>query len=128
MKPIKIVVIAFTLVIGGVIASWLSVTVPSHTHRHDSASYSGTFASFAKDSASKDVGVVFAGISPNTYYINRGLETGLNFDSFEAIMKNKQVEVLYYNRGWNTLDPKRKIRHVCELRFEDKVVYSEIID
>ncbi|SDG86889.1 hypothetical protein [Winogradskyella thalassocola] len=58
----------------------------------------------------------------DTYYINRGIESGLNLDSLNAKVLNKTV----------TLHLPKMIygpsKHIAQLAIEDHIIYSEFKD
>lgn len=59
------------------------------------------------------------------YYINRGLEDGLNIDELKSKLAGKKVE-FYYPNYWTPLDPNNSIRHLSRVDFNNEVVWSEI--
>ena len=61
----------------------------------------------------------------NSYYINRGEENcKLNAEDLLAQMKNKEITLLYA-KHWSLLDPKQKVRHITQVKFDGKIIYSE---
>lgn len=58
-----------------------------------------------------------------TFYINRGLENGLNLDSLQKLVY--QSVTMMYVDIWTPLDPNGNIRHVSQLMHGDKLLYSE---
>lgn len=61
--------------------------------------------------------------SDKFFYINRGLESGLNKEILES-MVGKAVTVYPINH-WTLLDPNRTNPHVARLELGDEVLYSE---
>ena len=58
------------------------------------------------------------------FYINRGLENGLDLD----ILKEKLVEnsiVVKYPKYWTPLDWNNSNRHLSKVEFGDKVIFNE---
>ena len=62
-----------------------------------------------------------------TYYINRGLENGLNMNDLKSQLMDKKV-LIKYPKYWTLLDPRNKFRHVSKLYHDGNVVFSEIGD
>jgi hypothetical protein len=71
----------------------------------------------------KDV-VIFLRDVPERFYINRGLENGLELEALQYRLKGKHVRLGYIDH-WTPLDPKGENRHVAELQFDGEVVYTE---
>jgi hypothetical protein len=62
--------------------------------------------------------------NPKRYYINRGLERGLDFDQFKTRLIGRHV-VVKYPRYWTPLDPLSRTRHIRKLESQDSIIYSE---
>jgi hypothetical protein len=58
------------------------------------------------------------------YYINRGLEQGLNLDSLWANVRGKEA-ILKYPKYWTPLDPNNSLRHLAKVEIEGEVIFSE---
>lgn len=59
------------------------------------------------------------------YYINRGLEQGLDLQQLRAELIGQEVE-LKYPSYWTPLDPKGRIRHLAKVSHGDRVIFSEL--
>ncbi|WP_400076221.1 hypothetical protein [Winogradskyella sp. R77965] len=71
-----------------------------------------------REGPSFDIG--FTGDKGETFYINRGIEAGLNLDSLNAKVLNKTVTLhLAKIMGGVTS------RHIAQLALNDEVIYSE---
>lgn len=57
------------------------------------------------------------------FYINRGLQYGLNLDSLQLLM-GQEVTMMYVDM-WTPLDPDGTIRHVSQLKKGDELIYTE---
>ena len=60
-----------------------------------------------------------------TYYINRGLENGLNLKELKEKLMGKEVTIKY-PKYWTPLDWDNKIRHLSKLEFEGEVIFNEL--
>ena len=59
------------------------------------------------------------------YYVNRGLDAGLNVNDLKnKLVKNKVV--LKYPKYWTPLDWNNKIRHISKVEFGNEVLYNEL--
>ena len=73
----------------------------------------------------KDILFVVEG-SSTRFYINRGLEMGIDFQEVYKKTVGQKVTFLYPDY-WTPLDPKNKIRHVSKVILENgEVLYTEI--
>ncbi len=61
----------------------------------------------------------------NYYYVNRGLERGLNLEALQTQLINNNI-TLYYVKHWSLLDPYNKTRHVARLDFDGNKIYNEM--
>ena len=59
-----------------------------------------------------------------TYYINRGLEQGLDLDRIQNQLVGKQVEIHLIERSWSPLDPLDRMAPVSQVTTEGQVVYQ----
>ena len=60
------------------------------------------------------------------FYINRGLENGLNLDTLKEKLIGKEV-TLKYPKYWTPLDWDDKIKHISKLEFKGQVLFNELI-
>ena len=63
--------------------------------------------------------IVFSDEWGDKYYINRGLEQGLNLDSLNAKVLNKTV-TLHLPKLWLGTS-----EHIAQLSIDDKIIYTE---
>jgi len=61
----------------------------------------------------------------NVYYINRGLESGLDLENLRQDLLNQDVE-LYYVKHWTPLDPKGQLSHIGKLTHNGEIVFDEL--
>ena len=59
------------------------------------------------------------------FYINRGLEAGLEIQKLKDELIGTEVTIIY-PKYWTPLDPKNSNKHLTELRLNGNVVYSEL--
>jgi hypothetical protein len=60
-----------------------------------------------------------------SYYINRGLENGLNLQELKNELIGKHVTFKYPDH-WTPLDPQNQTIHLSKVEVDNDVVYSEI--
>lgn len=72
----------------------------------------------------KDVVFILEGDSKR-YYINRGLENGLNIHDLKNELMGMQVTFKYPDH-WTPLDPKKQSVHLSKVELEKNVIYTEI--
>ena len=63
--------------------------------------------------------IVFHGDNSDTYYINRGLENGLNLDSLNAKVLNKTVTLHLPKLFYGTSE------HIAQLAIDDEIIFTE---
>lgn len=63
--------------------------------------------------------------NPTRYYINRGIEAGLNYQDFEGQVINKFITVKY-PKYWTPLDWNNTIRHISKVELNGKVLFNEL--
>jgi hypothetical protein len=63
--------------------------------------------------------IVFHDDSSNRYYINRGLENGLNLDSLNAKVLNKTVTLHLPNLFYGTSED------IAQLAIDDEIIFTE---
>lgn len=72
----------------------------------------------------KDVVFKLQGLD-RTFYINRGLEKGLDLTQLRADLTNQEIVILY-PKYWTPLDPGNSVRHITKIECNGKTVFSEI--
>jgi len=60
-----------------------------------------------------------------TFYINRGLEQGLDLERLRRELVNQEV-LIKYPKYWTPLDPFNKTRSIAQLQNANKVIFSKI--
>ncbi|MDP3467767.1 MAG: hypothetical protein Q8S11_05500 [Daejeonella sp.] len=61
------------------------------------------------------------------FYINHGLQKGLNLDTLQKELLSREVTVLYLKSGFfSGFSPVKSTRYITELKLGDKVIYSEL--
>jgi hypothetical protein len=60
-----------------------------------------------------------------SFYVNRGLERGLNLRKLRAQLINQKITIKY-PKYWTPLDPGNSIRHVSKIEFDGETVFTEI--
>jgi len=63
--------------------------------------------------------------SQRRYYINRGLENGLEIQNLRDRLIGNEV-VIKYPKYWTPLDWNNTIRHMSKLEFEGEVLFNEL--
>ena len=72
----------------------------------------------------KDVVFKLQGLDKK-FYINRGLERGLDLEKLRADLTNQEIDIIY-PKYWTPLDPGNSIRHVSKIKHDGKTVFTEI--
>ena len=78
------------------------------------------------ESGSKDVTLILSG-NQKRYYVNRGLERGLELGKLGATLVGREV-VIKYPDYWTPLDPRNSIRHISKIELDGETIFSEIPD
>jgi len=60
-----------------------------------------------------------------TFYINRGLERGLDLKKLREDLTNKEI-VIIYPKYWTPLDPGNSVRHISKIECDGRTVFTEI--
>jgi len=58
------------------------------------------------------------------YYINRGLENGLDLSKIKSQLLNKQVKI-YYANYWSLFNVAELSKHINQLEYKDSIIYTE---
>jgi len=61
------------------------------------------------------------------FYINRGLENGLELESLRNQLVGEKVQI-YYPKYWTPLVPKGGVKHLAKLMHEEEVIFSELVN
>ncbi len=62
---------------------------------------------------------------PRRFYINRGLENGLELNNLKAKLIGNPI-VVKYPKYWTPLDWNNSIRHVSKVEFNDEILFNEL--
>ena len=73
---------------------------------------------------SKDVVFKLQGLDKE-FYINRGLERGLDLKKLRADLTNKEI-VIKYPKYWTPLNPANSVRHISKIESDGTTVFTEI--
>lgn len=76
------------------------------------------------ESGVKDVVIRFHNEAPK-FYINRGLEQGLDLGELQEKLTGEEVHITYPSY-WTVFDPQNKIKHLAKLEIDGEVIYSEM--
>ncbi len=76
------------------------------------------------EGGTKDVAFRLEG-DKTLYYINRGLEQGLNLEELQNELIGNNV-IIRYPKHWTLLDPNNTIKHLSILEYNGKEIYNEI--
>ena len=63
--------------------------------------------------------------SERQFYINRGIDQGLDIKSMRNELIGKEVTIKYPDY-WTILDPNKKIRHISKIEVEGDIIFSEM--
>jgi len=59
------------------------------------------------------------------YYINRGVEIGLNLEELRSKIVGNEV-VLKFPKYWTPLDWNNKIRHLSKVELNNEIIFNEL--
>lgn len=127
-KTLTIVAAAVSaIVLFGIISLFLSA-IPEQSNRADTKMLKGKLLRITSCCPGGDITFHMANLEGRSYYINRGVESGLNIKQLEKELLGKDIIIYYHRHSWNIINYRDRIRHICELRTADKVYYTEIAD
>ena len=72
----------------------------------------------------KDVVFKLQGVDKE-FYINRGLERGLDLKKLQAELITKEI-VVKYPQYWTPLDPTNSVRHIAKIECDGKTIFTEL--
>lgn len=110
-----------------VIASWLSLTVPPHPARSSTATITGNVIGTYPNGSTEDITIRLHNDNGTIYYINHGTKH-LDAGQLDNDLRNQPVTLAYYNGGFDLLGMQDRLRHICEVSYNGKVIYTEIED
>ncbi len=76
-----------------------------------------------KEGGVKDVVIRLEG-NKRVFYINRGLENGLNLDELKEKLIGNEITVKY-PKYWTPLDWNDRIKHISKVEIGDEVIFDE---
>lgn len=59
------------------------------------------------------------------YYVNRGLERGLDLGQLRSALTNRVVTIKY-PKYWTPLDPGNSVRHISKIEYEGRTLFTEL--
>lgn len=74
----------------------------------------------------KDIVFVLEGNS-TSFYINRGLESGLDLMTLQSTLLGEEVS-MKYPKHWTPLDWNNSTKHLAKLEYQGEVLYNEFKD
>ena len=110
------------------IVTLFSSAISSHGKRADTKEITAKLNAITTCCAGGDIIFHLDNQDNSSYYINRGVENGLKLEELQEALLDKEITVSYHKRGWNVLNYRNRAKHICEVRLENKVLYSEIRD
>jgi hypothetical protein len=120
-KIMKIILISFSLIIL-IIAVLIFRPVPI-VSESKTISESGIVTEIHSN---KGNDVIF--VMENTkrrFYINRGLENGLELNNLKEKLIGNSI-VVKYPKYWTPLDWNNSVRHISKVEFKDEIVFNEL--
>ena len=63
--------------------------------------------------------------TPRRYYINRGLENGLELEKLQTELVGETI-VMKYPKYWTPLDWNNRIRHLSKVEYKGEVLFNEL--
>jgi hypothetical protein len=60
-----------------------------------------------------------------TFYVNRGLESGLDLKKLRSTLLNREI-LIKYPKYWTPLDPNNAVRHISKIEFEGQTLFTEL--
>ena len=73
---------------------------------------------------SSDIVFRISGKASEYFYINRGLENGLDLSELRRELLQNEV-VIYYPDHWTILDPRSSSHHILRMDYYGVVLYDE---
>ena len=59
------------------------------------------------------------------FYVNRGLERGLDLAELRSQMTNKEI-LIKYPKYWTPLDPGNSTRHISKIECDGRIIFTEL--
>lgn len=120
MKTRNWIILTGLVFIGLGILAFRPVPIPNE---QDCIILKGT-VSEVYEAGTKDVVFKLKG-TDKKFYINRGLEKGLDLNKLRAGLTNKEI-IIKYPKYWTPLNPTNSMRHVSKIECEGRTVFTEL--
>lgn len=117
---IKIFLICFIVLL--FLSSSVSCYDVSNTKEADCITLSGTIAEIY-EAGDKDIVIKLDGHNEH-FYINRGLERGLDLNELTQTLKGREIEIKY-PRKMRLMSPANSSAHILEMKFQGQPLFSE---
>jgi len=102
----------------------LSILRPVPIVKEDKAIVDKAIVTHIYEGGVKDVVFRTNGDKP-LYYINRGLENGLELEDLRKKLVGNEV-TFKYPEYWTPLDWNNSIRHVSKVEYNDEIIFNEL--
>jgi hypothetical protein len=76
------------------------------------------------ESGTRDISFKLKGLD-KTFYINRGIENGLELEKLKSDLMHKEIEIKY-PKYWTPLDPMNSVRHISKLEAGGQTIFTEL--
>ena len=100
------------------------IFIPVPISSEDNCLITEGFVQSVSEAGEKDV-VIRLKECHKTFYINRGLETGLDLDVLRTKLLHNHVTIKY-PKYWTPLDPLSSTRHIAKLNYGEEVIFNEM--
>ena len=120
MKTKNWIIVAALVLVGVGILVFRPVPIPDE---EDCLTLNGTVREIY-EAGVKDVVFKLQG-HDKTFYINRGLERGLELKKLRTDLMSKKIKILY-PKYWTPLDPFNSVRHISKMEHDGRTIFSEI--
>jgi hypothetical protein len=126
-KLFEVLGLVFILLILFTGISFYMSAIPGQSKREDTKLISGKLRAISTCCPGGDIIFRLENPSDNSaYYINRGVENGLDANLLKDQLLEKEITIAYHKRGWNVMNFTNEAKHICEVRYGEQVLYTEI--
>ena len=120
-KIVKIILISFSLIIL-IIAVLIFRPVPI-VFEKQTISESGIVTEIYSNKGNDIIFILEK--TKRRFYINRGLENGLELNNLKEKLIGNSI-VVKYPKYWTPLDWNNSVRHISKVEFDDEIVFNEL--
>lgn len=120
MKAINWIILIGLLFLGLGVLIFRPVPIPNE---QDCLSIKGTVTEIY-EGGTKDVVFKLQGLDKE-FYINRGLDKGLDLEKLQAELTNKEI-LIKYPKYWTPLNPGNSVRHISKIECDGKTIFTEL--